>query len=472
MNQNVSRGKKLAFAVAFAAANASVYAGSYDSYVDWQWKPVAVADTNAGSNVRYQLDFTVPVHGPWLTLPQPDSMTVTWITRIPCAGGIDYREKGTEAWTRRWPVRYGQIDYTSDIQSFNLTGLKPGTEYEYRLVSNLDHTRTAYHSVVCEGREIYSFRTVDPQRANYKVWMTADHHGSARLCLDPMVDRTDSADCDFYFWLGDNVEDGMYLDSRYWLTFGFLDDVTRKWGKRKPTVFLRGNHELNGRDAIRWGDYFPQPDGKTYQAFRQGPVLWIGLDTMDVSKTRVQTEQHRAYLVEQREWMRGLKQTELWKGAKFRVVMGHFAPFPGEGTDFVGGVFTEFLQDESSEGRIHVFLSGHHHQYWRFNPNSKEARIIPTAEQLAKKNWKYPAAYLGRKPMPDRFPFVNCFLDSNDVVTCEVSPEKLLFKAHSYETNCGALHDAFEVRSDGTVKDAADGVRAYPIPVSAPKSKK
>ena len=36
----------------------------------------------------------------------------------------------------------------------------------------------------------------------------------------------------------------MYLDCRYWLTFGFLDDVTRKWGKYKPSVFIRGNHDI------------------------------------------------------------------------------------------------------------------------------------------------------------------------------------------------------------------------------------
>lgn len=451
-------------------AAGQVGAGEYDKYIEWRWTPVEVVDTNASENVRNQMDFTVPVHGPWLTMPKEDSMTVTWITRIPCAGGIDYREKGTEDWTRRWPVRYGQVDYTRDIQSFNLTGLKPGTEYEYRLVSNLDHTRTAYHMVVCEGREIYSFKTVDPKRTNYKVWMTADDHGSARLGLDPMVDRTGSADCDFYFWLGDNVEDGMYLDCRYWLTFGFLDDVTRKWGKYKPTIFMRGNHDINGHDANRWGDYFPQPDGKTYQAFRQGPVLWISLDTLWPSKTKVQNEQHIAYLTEQREWMREMKKTDLWKGATFRIVMAHVAPFPAEGTGFVGGIFTEFLQDESKDGRIHAFFSGHHHEYWRFNPNSKESHLIPSAAQLANKKWKYPAPYLSRWPMPEKFPFVDCFLDTADVITCDVSSEKLLFKAHNYSKKDGSLHDAFEIYPDGTVKDAAEGICTYPIP-EAPQKK-
>ena len=77
-----------------------------------------------------------------------------------------------------------------------------------------------------------------------------------------------------------------------------------------------------------------------------------------------------------------------------------------------------------------------------------------------------------RWPMPDRFPFVDCFLDTSDVITCDVSPEKLLVKAHNYNKKDGSLHDAFEIYPDGTVKDAAEGVRAYPIPEYKPKKGK
>lgn len=98
---------------------------AFTQYQDWQFVPVRIDDKKAGENVRNQMDFTVPVYGPWLTNPAPDSMTVTWITRIPCAGGIEYRETGTETWTRLWPVTYGQIDYSKDLHSFHLTGLKP-----------------------------------------------------------------------------------------------------------------------------------------------------------------------------------------------------------------------------------------------------------------------------------------------------------------------------------------------------------
>ena len=171
--------QKSSLAAALVAACAAVQADSevYDHYFSWQQAPVRVDDPQAGNNVRHQVDFTVPLHGPWLTLPAETSMTVTWITRVPCAGGIQYREKGTEEWTTRWTVKYGQVDYSREIQSYHLTGLKPATEYEYRLLSNCDNYSTAYHMVKSVGREIYSFKTVDPKRDHYKMFVTSDFHG-------------------------------------------------------------------------------------------------------------------------------------------------------------------------------------------------------------------------------------------------------------------------------------------------------
>lgn len=217
----------------------------YEQYQDWQFQPVTVTDAESGKNVRNQMDFTVPIHGPWLLNPGKDSITINWITRVPCAAGIQYREKGTEEFTTLWTVRYGQIDYTKDLHTYHLKDLKPDTEYEYRLLSNSDSYYTPYYQTLSTGREIYTFKTLDPDKKNYKVFLTSDIHGTFRLTLDPMVKATNAMDCDLYFFLGDNVEDNV-TDIRYHTTFGFLDDVGRYWGKTKPTVYLRGNHDLSG----------------------------------------------------------------------------------------------------------------------------------------------------------------------------------------------------------------------------------
>lgn len=425
----------------------------YTNYMDWQFRAVEIADTNAADNVRHQNDFTVPIHGPWLLNPSPDSITVNWITRIPCGAAIDYREKGAAGFTRVWKTTYGQIDYSSDLHTFHLEGLKPATTYEYRLVSNCDRHFTAYLDVYV-GREIYSFRTIDPQRSNYKVFVTADHHGSARLTLDPMINRCGADDADFYFFLGDNVEDNMN-NARFYVTFGFLDDISRRWGPSKPTVFLRGNHDLWGRESHRWGDFFPRPDGKSYLAFAQGPALFVCLDSMAAGYgSPAQREQVARYLQEQAEWIGRLKRGPLWRKSAFRIVMAHYGIHGSSMDKTMAPVFKQVLNDSSAAGRIHLYLAGHEHRYMRIDPRSSDTKVGEIS----------PNSRSSMDLKPDNsFTHVICTLTEG--MTIEVAPQKLTVRSHLWNQPAGGLRDAFEIRPDGSVKDLME-VKVFPAPAA------
>ena len=436
----------------------------WKDYKEWRWEAFSVPGTNSLNECRSVNDLTQPLHGPWLSLPSETGMTVTWITRRPCAGGLAYREKGTTNWVERWQVKYGQVDYTREIQCVHLTGLKPGTEYEYRIDSNLDGFSTPYCNFISRGREIRSFRTMDPKRTNYRVFLTSDIHGGLSLNADPMLDRTGGNEADVYFLLGDLVEDGSYNDFRYYATRGFLDDVSRKWGQSKPTVFIRGNHDSWGAQSYRWGDFFPQPDGKTYSAFRQGPCLFVALDTMWPPKEQLQQRQWKAYLDEQAAWLKGLRRTDDWRKSTFRVVMFHVPMFPNEGLSFPYDHFGEALGDETPEGRVHLVVAGHQHKYARINPNTKEGRVnnqygdFPASGRKA-----YPPPVFCRAKFPDRFPYVSVVLNFLEAATIDVSSDKLTFKSHRWMEKDGGFYDAFAISPDGTVKDLID-VTVYPWP--------
>jgi len=441
----------------------------YTHYQDWQFQAVTVPDDQADGRVRRQMDFTVPVHGPWLLNPAPDSITINWITRVPCAGGLEYREKGTQAFTRRWRVTYGQIDYSKDLHTFHLNNLKPGTEYEYRLLSASDRFFGAYNDVHT-GRELRVFKTIDPKRTHYRAFVTADFHGSARLCLDPMIARCDAANADFYFFLGDTVEDGPGDNLRFFTTFGFLDDVSRLWGKNKATVYLRGNHDLWGRDTYQYGDYFPRQDGRTYLAFAQGPVLFIGLDTMWTVRETLQNEQYEKYRVEQAEWIRGLKKTPAWKNATFRVAMAHVAPYASEGARFVRPAFHEVLNDNTNEGRVHIFLAGHEHKYWRIDPLSQEIKVGKQEPDL-KKSKDYLPNYIRDNLATNDCRYAVVVLHLVEGMTIDVSPEKLVFQSHRWNNPDGGLYDAFAIAPDGKVTDLME-VERFPLVPIPPKDAK
>lgn len=418
----------------------------YTNYMDWQFRAVVVPDTNASDSVRHQMDFTVPMHGPWLLNPAPDSITVNWITRVPCGVALDYREKGAPEFTRAWKTTYGQLDYSSDLHTFHVTGLKPATTYEYRLVSTVDKYFGAYNGIYV-GRETYDFRTIDPKRENYKVFVTADFHGGSRLILDPMIDRCGAADADFHFFLGDNVEDSMD-NARFFITFGFLDDVSRRWGAHKPTIYLRGNHDFWGRESFRWGDFFPRRDGKSYLAFSQGPALFVALDSMGGGSSPAQKQQVDAYLKEQAAWIAGLKRDPLWRKATFRVVMAHYGTHGMETAHLMEPVFKEVLNDNTTAGRIHLFLCGHEHLYIRIDPRASASKV----NEIPKKY----------TPSSADFNYTEVVCALAEGMTIDVAPRTLTVRSHLWNRPEGGLRDAFEIHPDGTVKDLME-VKTFPI---------
>ncbi len=444
----------------FAAEKAPERPSAYKDYQDWQFRAVTVSDAeNRGNNVRNQMDFTVPMHGPWLLNPAYDSVTIKWITRVPCGAALEYREKGTEEFTRIWIKSYGQIDFSKDLHTHHLTGLKPATEYEYRFVTATDEYFGAHvYGFPVVGREIYSFKTLDPKKDTYKVFITADFHGGARLILDPMMRNTKAADSDFFCFLGDNVEDSMN-HARYHTTFGFLNDMSRHWSTSKPTVFVRGNHDYWGRESIQWGEYFGHTSGKSYYAFEQGQVLYVVLDTMNQSGgTKLKTEMIDEYMKEQAEWLKALKKTDMWKKAKFRIVLAHFGTLiDGTTAGWTYSYFGDILNDVK-DGRVHAYLCGHEHRYSRIDMGSTEVK----GSLLDKYR---PSRYAVEKPQ--NYTQVSCHVSEG--MTLEVFPDKLLFKSFDWRHDDGKLYDMFEIYPDGKVKDLME---TQLIPVQPPKAKK
>ena len=444
---------------ALCAAPVVAHGGTYTKYQDWQHMPVTVQDTNASENVRLQTDFTKPMHGPWIFNPTATSMSVNWITRLNCAAAVEYREKGsTNAFKRVWQSTYGLPSYLTDTHLFHLDGLKPATEYEYRLVSANSTYDTPYPGTVV-GREIYTFRTMDPGRDKYSVLVTSDVHGAFRLTLDPLYEAVGGSDCDLFFLLGDNVEDSM-TDARYYITFGYLDDICRVWGSNRPTGFLRGNHDCWGREASKWAEYFGRPDGRGYYTISQGPALFILFDQpRDRTKSESARQVTDAYMRRQAAWLAELKKTPEWRNATFRIGMCHYGTRLG-GADYAwfAGYFKDLLNDPTPEGRIHLFLAGHEHHYARNNPGTMEfARLAPfrsktpmTPEQTLERARKFYTAFT-----TNDFNFCEVSCRVGEAMKIEVSKERLAVRSFNWQDASSTFNDAFDVAPDGSVTEVS-----------------
>lgn len=428
-------------AAAFASDLAAGAKGEYDHYRDWSLSQVEIPSKENGDDVRLHFDMTKPLHGPYLTNPGYGEMTVSFVTREACATAIDYRVKGTEEWTREWLVTYGMLDYTRRNHSFHLKGLKPATEYEYRFAACSSRYMTAYASVT-EGREVWSFRTLDPKSDTLKAFVTADIHGSFRLNLDFLYGRTGVADADLYILLGDNVEDSMN-QPEFYITTGYLDDICRLWGPSRPTMFVRGNHDSWGYHAADgWATWFPRPDAKGYYTIRRGNALFICFDMPQESNTRgVGPEIALQYCKEEREWLKALKKTDEWKSATWRIGCCHYGTRTGN--DGMFARFREIFGDEVNEkgNGLDLMLCGHEHYYVRSDPHTTETVH----------NTKYDSDRLKAKPpvfksLSEKWNFTEVCGASSEGSVLEIKGGELMFTSCDWQQANQPPLDRFTLR--------------------------
>ena len=427
-----------------AAFSTDLVAGAkseFDHYRDWSLAQMDVPSKENGDDVRLHYDMTKPLHGPYLTNPASDGMTVSMVSREACAMGIEYRAKGTEEWTREWLTTYGMLDYTRRNHSFHLKGLKPATEYEYRFVCTSSRYLTAYFFEVV-GRDTWSFRTLDPQGDATKVFVTADIHGSFRLFLDYLYERTGAADADLYVLLGDNVEDSM-SQPEFYVTTGYLDDICRLWGPSKPTMFVRGNHDSWGVHAADgWATWFPRADAKGYYTIRRGNALFICFDMPQEYNTRgVGSTVALQYCAEQLAWLKALKRTDEWKTATWRIGCCHYGTRTGN-----DGMFTRFREtfgDELNEkgNGLDLMLCGHEHYYARSDAHSTE--IVHNAKYDSDKQKAKPRTF---KNLSDKWNFTEVCGASPEGSILEIKGNELTFTCCDWRQKGQPPLDKFTLR--------------------------
>lgn len=300
-------------------------------------------------------------HGPWLSNPLPTGMTISWTTAGLVAAELDYRAVGARRW-RRLPValRNGILAGNERIHTIDLTGLKPGHEYEYRLINwgSLQKTRRVEPA---EGA--WRFRTLDPAQPAITFAACADVHSNARR-LEQLMHLPEVTGADFFVNLGDMLSHMSGQDAFF---DGFLDVQVESFARTKPLVFVRGNHEQIGLFAAEYFRVMHHPGGRTFYAFRHGPVCFIALDAGNDHPDDV-VRRNVVLLAEERCWLEELIGSELFLGACWRVALLHIPPCrdtydAAAALALVGDLF-------SAVAPLHLLLSGHLHRYFCMPANS------------------------------------------------------------------------------------------------------
>jgi predicted phosphodiesterase len=179
----------------------------------------------------------------------------------------------------------------------------------------------------------------------------------------------------------------------------YLATTAANLGGTTPLFASRGNHELRGKDAIRWFDYFETPTGYTYYTFRLGKFFFIVLDACedkpDDAFEYSGTVISEGYLRQQEAWLKSVIESDEFRTAEVKLAFCHIPP---ETKGWFGNVnVCRYFVPHLNKGGLDAMFCGHIHK-WRYDevgcgisdaefpvvclPNACRSEITATSENV------------------------------------------------------------------------------------------
>lgn len=309
----------------------------------------------------------VITHGPYLLAPGETSMTVVWITDTPCHSRVEYGAGGELSLTAE-PHEHGLVPIGTR-HVVHLTGLQPGTTYNYRAVSTRVVRMKQYwpEKGLPVESPVYSFTTLDRSRAHVSFSVITDTHEDVRR-INGLFAQIDWPATDFLVHGGDAFGG---IDTEEHLFSVWLDPTIKALDYRKAMVFVRGNHEMRGSFARKLYDYVPAPEGRYYYSRDHGPMHLIVLDTGEdkPDDTNVYAGLNRMvpYREEQLRWFRDqVAANPRISEAPFRVILMHQPSF-GWVADR-----NQAWVEVANQAKVDLIISGHRHRFSWTAPGERE----------------------------------------------------------------------------------------------------
>lgn len=275
---------------------------------------IAVSAKEAGITVEPYLQNPTPAGG----------VTIMWQTAQPAYGWVEFGES-EKLGQKQDLVVDGLREANTVTHSVQLSGLKPGRKYYYRIGTLPIKSFAAYKVVFGDPTlsPLYPFKLPEPGKESATVCFFNDLHNKYpvfQALLGPY--KKFSPDC--VFLNGDcfsepaGPEDVATALENYGSGIGAAG---------RPFYYVRGNHDARGAYARQLKPYFANPGGEYYYTATIGPVFFI---VLDCGEDKVDSNAEYAGLVDfsgyrkaQAEWLGTVLKSEDFKNAKYRVLVNH-----------------------------------------------------------------------------------------------------------------------------------------------------
>lgn len=365
-----------------------------------------------GSAVDVKKPTPLVLTPPVVMAPRTDGLEIVWGVSRHARGWVELNY-GKEI-RHFGATSFGFTPQGDKVLRVRLDGLEQDEVISYRTVTEAMAEPAARHE--SEWRELYMM-DVNAKVATFAVWN--DTHQNEQT-IRGLLDLTPASD--FLLWNGDICNDWHKEES---LMPTLLHPAGTDFTSFAPLAFVCGNHDLRGPYGFRLSDYVATPSGRSYYAFRTGPLAVVCLNTGEDKpddhpsfKGRVACEPLRR---EQAAWLHDhvLATPEL-RDAPYRIVFCHIplrwkdeSEAFNRDYDWYSKRSRDLWHDALVQWGAQVIVSGHTHEH-HWLPATKE---FPYAQMI------------GGGPKPESATFIRGLAKSgNMTLTMQALDETVLMK--------------------------------------------
>ncbi len=294
------------------------------------------------------------VKGPYLQNPEQSSIVVSWQSDSAATGTVEYGTSSSLGST-------ASTGGASDFQEVVITGLQPGTIYQYQVTADGETSRLSSFITAPQSEQPFTFVVVGDTRTD------GDSHQA-------VIDRVRSTvnTPNLYLNTGDLVEDGG--DYSQWDEFF---DIEASLLAEAPLFPVAGNHDDVENDSY-YVQYFNLPESSSatenWYAFSYGNTRFVAVDTNEDFVTG--SEQH--------DWLEAeLAAAQADAALRHVVVAFHHPPY----TSGAHGVFDPdeweaprtYLSPLFASYGVDLVFNGHDHHYERSDPTQTDGVLYVVA---------------------------------------------------------------------------------------------
>jgi predicted phosphodiesterase len=301
---------------------------------------------------------------PYLQTLSQNGVTVMWVNSQKAFNWVEINKKG-ESPRKVSSAKHGLNQAYNRVNRIRITGLSPGTEYEYRIFSR-EITQFKPYKVTFGGtieKGPFTFKTPVEKEKDLKFVVFNDLHNHPDIIPELLEKLAPEKDYDFVVYNGDAFN---WVDSEGPILSDLIAPSNKMFSTSLPFLMVQGNHEPRGNFARQMFDYFDYPEDRCYYAFTRGPIRFVVIDSgEDKPDSDVEYSGLVAfdpYREEQAKWLASEIQSPEFKKAAFRVALIHIPMFHGNGWHGQKHC-AELFNPLFNKGKIDLSISGHTHRY-------------------------------------------------------------------------------------------------------------